>query len=131
MEPVLTIVCKRNPTPEQGVKLDKALQGFAGDCNYIQSTVDPKVTNKNHMQVEVYKEVRAQFGLSTNLAVNHKERKPIKFFKPTASGQEKRYQAWVNHNISQSIITQAKSSGGSIAIEDLTGCIPVKLVLLD
>jgi IS605 OrfB family transposase len=259
MEQVLTIVCKLNPTLEQSVTLEKTLQRFADACNYINSTVSSKVTNKNRIQAETYKNVRAQFGLSANLAVracarvaaNRKTGKPVKFFKPTSadydarifdykekeqfvslstidgreriplvlgnyqigklkgkkptsatlckhkdgtfhihiqvkevapdpspskdvigvdlgrrdiavtstgeswdgkplsqakdklarvrasvqkkgtkgakrllkrlSGREKRFQAWVNHNISKSIIVQAKSSGCSVAVEDLTG----------
>jgi len=37
------------------------------------------------------------------------------------SGRERKYQAWVNHNISQAIINQASSVGAIIAIEDLSG----------
>jgi IS605 OrfB family transposase len=37
------------------------------------------------------------------------------------SGREKRYQTWVNHNISRAIINRAKSINAAIAIEDLTG----------
>jgi IS605 OrfB family transposase len=37
------------------------------------------------------------------------------------SGRERRYQTWLNHNISKSIITEAKNSNCSVAIEDLTG----------
>lgn len=37
------------------------------------------------------------------------------------SGRERRFQTWLNHNISKSIITIAKNSNCSIAIENLTG----------
>ncbi len=37
------------------------------------------------------------------------------------SGRERRYQQWLNHNISSSIIREAKQSQSIIAIEDLTG----------
>jgi IS605 OrfB family transposase len=37
------------------------------------------------------------------------------------SGREKRFQSWVNHNISKHIVGKAKQSECSIAIEDLTG----------
>lgn len=37
------------------------------------------------------------------------------------SGRERRFQLWVNHNISKHIVGKAKESGCSIAIEDLTG----------
>lgn len=37
------------------------------------------------------------------------------------SGREKRYQAWVNHNISKQIVSEAVATASSIALEDLTG----------
>lgn len=37
------------------------------------------------------------------------------------SGRERRFQAWVNHNISKTIIQQVKSEKALVAIEDLTG----------
>jgi putative transposase len=37
------------------------------------------------------------------------------------SGREKRYQSWLNHNISSSIIREAVISDSIVAIEDLTG----------
>ena len=69
MEQVLTIVGKIQPTPEQVKKLELTLGAFADACNYINSTVNPKITNKNRIQAEVYKTVRERFNLSANLAV--------------------------------------------------------------
>lgn len=37
------------------------------------------------------------------------------------SGRERRFQAWLNHNISKSIISEAKEGNCIVAIEDLTG----------
>ena len=37
------------------------------------------------------------------------------------SGREKRYQQWLNHNISSSIIREAITTNSIVAIEDLTG----------
>jgi IS605 OrfB family transposase len=37
------------------------------------------------------------------------------------SGRERRYQTWLNHNISKVIIQDAKASNAVVAIEDLTG----------
>ncbi|MEL7039261.1 MAG: transposase [Cyanobacteria bacterium J06592_8] len=37
------------------------------------------------------------------------------------SGRERRFQTWLNHNISSSIINEALATNSSIAIEDLTG----------
>ncbi|MBD2240040.1 IS200/IS605 family element transposase accessory protein TnpB [Aulosira sp. FACHB-113] len=40
---------------------------------------------------------------------------------PRLSGRERRFQQWLNHQISYRIIQQAKSTNAIIAIEDLTG----------
>jgi len=37
------------------------------------------------------------------------------------SGRERRFQQWLNHNISKSIISSAKQTNSIVAIEDLTG----------
>jgi putative transposase len=37
------------------------------------------------------------------------------------SGRERRYQSWLNHTISRTIMNKAKSENAAIAIEDLTG----------
>lgn len=37
------------------------------------------------------------------------------------SGREKRYQSWVNHNISRQLVDKAATNGQAIALEDLTG----------
>ncbi len=37
------------------------------------------------------------------------------------SGKERKFQAWVNHNISKQIVTKAKHLDTGIALEDLTG----------
>ncbi|MEA5496959.1 RNA-guided endonuclease InsQ/TnpB family protein [Limnoraphis robusta] len=102
MEQVLTIVCKIQPTPEQAKKLDSTLGAFADACNYINSTVNPKIKNKNRIQAEVYQTVRERFKLSANLAVracarvasNRKtaaeKKKPVKGFKPTSADYDAR-----------------------------------------
>ena len=37
------------------------------------------------------------------------------------SGKERRFQAWVNHGISKTIVSKAKATNSTIALEDLTG----------
>jgi len=37
------------------------------------------------------------------------------------SGKERRFQEWLNHNISKQLVTEAKISGAALAFEDLTG----------
>jgi len=102
MEQVLTLVCKLNPSEAQSAKLNRTLEAFAAACEYANQTVSPKVTNKNRIQAEVYKEIRARFGLSANLAVrvcarvaanrktaNQKSRK-VKAFNPTSADYDRR-----------------------------------------
>jgi IS605 OrfB family transposase len=37
------------------------------------------------------------------------------------SGRERRFQEWLNHNISKQLVTEAKQVGAALAFEDLTG----------
>ena len=37
------------------------------------------------------------------------------------SGRERRFQSWVNHNISKTLVTSSKTTGAALAFEDLTG----------
>lgn len=66
---VLTIVCKLNLTPEHSDKLEATLEAFAKACHFANQTVNPKITNKNRIQGEVYNAIREQFKLTANLAV--------------------------------------------------------------
>ena len=102
MQQVLTIVCKINPTLPQVAKIDATLKAFADACNYINDTVDPKLTNNVRIQTLVYKGVRAQFGLSANLAIRainrvagnrktaKKDDKLVLKFKPTSADYDAR-----------------------------------------
>ncbi|MCH9054796.1 transposase [Synechococcus sp. PCC 6716] len=37
------------------------------------------------------------------------------------AGRERRYQVWLNHNISKTLVSDAKAIGAALALEDLTG----------
>jgi putative transposase len=99
---VLTIVCKINPAPEQVAKIEATLQAFSDACNYINGVVDPKLTHNVTIQNLVYKQVREQFGLSSNLAIRAINRvsanrktakrmgKPVKKFLPTSADYDAR-----------------------------------------
>ncbi|MFP4317882.1 MAG: RNA-guided endonuclease InsQ/TnpB family protein, partial [Phormidium sp.] len=75
---------------------------FAKACHFANQTVNPKITNKNRIQGEVYKAIREQFKLTANLAVracarvaaNRKTAKlknrPVKQFKPTSADYDAR-----------------------------------------
>jgi IS605 OrfB family transposase len=70
MDTIRTIACKLAPTPEQRVELDATLTAFAGACNFIADVARREhTTNKVKLQHACYHDVRAQFGLSANLAI--------------------------------------------------------------
>jgi hypothetical protein len=70
METIRTIVCKLDPTPEQVVEIDATSRVFAHACNHIADVCRAiHSTNKVTVQHACYGEVRAQFGLSANLAI--------------------------------------------------------------
>jgi IS605 OrfB family transposase len=69
---------------------------------------------------EQIKNVRNRFS-KVRANLQSKGTKSAKRALKRLSGREKRFQAWVNHNISRAIINRAKSINAAIAIEDLTG----------
>jgi putative transposase len=102
MKPVLTLVCKLQPTPEQVPKIEAVLQAFADACNFVNAQVKPQITNATTIQNMVYQTLREQFGLSANLAVRACARvganrktaklkgKAVKTFKPTSADYDAR-----------------------------------------
>ena len=70
MKQVLTVSCKIQVTPEQVAKIDATLQAFADACEYVNKTVPPTLVNELAMQSLVYHDVRALFGLSSQLAIH-------------------------------------------------------------
>lgn len=106
MKTILTISCKLQPTPEQVTKIEATLKAFADACNYINQRVDPKLTNNVRIQAIVYNNIRAEFGLSANLAVRAinrvagnrktalKDKQEVKAFKPTSADYDARIFAY-------------------------------------
>lgn len=96
------MVCKIEPTPEQVAKIEATLKMFADACNYINSTVNPKLTNNVRIQTLIYESVREQFGLASNLAIRainrvasnrktaKKDDKPVLKFQPTSADYDAR-----------------------------------------
>jgi len=96
MQELLNISCKLQPTKEQALKLEATLQAFSDACNYINETLDSKITNNVRIQTLIYQDVRQQFHLSANLAVRainrvaaerksaKKDNRQVKEFKPTS-----------------------------------------------
>jgi IS605 OrfB family transposase len=83
-------------------KIEATLKAFADACNYINDTVDTKLTNNVRIQTLVYESVREKFGLSSNLAIRainrvsgnrktaKKDNKPVLKFKPTSADYDAR-----------------------------------------
>ncbi|MBZ8179816.1 transposase, partial [Oscillatoria salina IIICB1] len=96
MEQVLTLVVKLQVDEEQRQLLSQTATAFADACNWINTHVNFKLTNRNSIQAVSYHDVKSKFGLSANHVVRacarvaanrstakHKNRK-IKGFKPTS-----------------------------------------------
>jgi IS605 OrfB family transposase len=97
MKQVLTVSCKLNITPQQLPKIEETLNAFADACEYVNQTLDEKLTNEVAMQSLCYHDVRARFGLSAQLAIHairrvsgnrktaKKDGKPVTGFAPTSA----------------------------------------------
>lgn len=95
-----TIVCKLNVAPDVVPRIDKTLVAFADACNFV---ADLGRKEKRWRQFELhrlcYKEIRARFGLSANLAVRaiarvsprlRKEKTRNSIFRPTSIDYDNR-----------------------------------------
>lgn len=67
-----------------------------------------------------YSRVRASLQKKASQGTRSTRRRARQILK-RLSGREKRYQAWLNHNISKAIIAEAKNTQSFVSIENLTG----------
>ena len=67
-----------------------------------------------------YSRVRASLQKKASQGTRSARRRARQILK-RLSGRERRYQAWLNHNISKAIIAEAKETQSFVSIEDLTG----------
>jgi IS605 OrfB family transposase len=80
-----------------------------------------KWDGKNIQQVrDNFSKVRASLQQKASKGTRSTRRRARQILQ-RLSGRERKYQSWLNHNISRTIVNQAKSEGKVIAIEDLTG----------
>jgi IS605 OrfB family transposase len=70
MKQVLTVSCKIVVTPEQSQKVDNTFMVFAAVCEYVHKTLPENLTNEIAMQSVIYQDVRAKFGLPSQLAIH-------------------------------------------------------------
>jgi IS605 OrfB family transposase len=68
MEQALTLVCKIQPSAEEGTHIDDTLRIFAEACAFIHGQLPEHITNVMRMQGMLYYDVRQRFGLSSNLS---------------------------------------------------------------
>ncbi|GAC1489499.1 MAG: RNA-guided endonuclease TnpB family protein [Chamaesiphon sp.] len=102
MKQVLTVSCKLQVTPEQSIKIDATLQVFADACQYVNQTVKPTLMNELAIQSLIYLDVRARFGLPSQLAIHairrvssnrktaKKDERQVKDFAPTSATYDAR-----------------------------------------
>ncbi len=93
MSQVLTISCKLKVSASQAAKLDVTLDAFAKALNWVNQNTPEKIVNAVKLQSLCYREIRARFGLSSNLAqqvcrrvagarkVARQKNRPVKTFK--------------------------------------------------
>jgi len=93
MSKILTISCKLKVSPSQAAKLDATLEAFGQALNWVNQNTPEKIVNAVKLQSLCYYEIRARFGLSSNLAqqvcrrvagsrkVAKQKKRPVKEFK--------------------------------------------------
>ncbi|MGY2946886.1 putative transposase [Thermostichus sp. MS-CIW-39] len=93
MSQVLTISCKLKVFPSQAAKLDATMDVFVQALNWVNQNTPEKIVNAVKLQSLCYYEIRARFGLSSNLAqqvcrrvagarkVARQRNRPVKEFK--------------------------------------------------
>ena len=93
MRQVLTISCKLKVSQSQAAKLDATMDAFVQALNWVNQNTPEKVVNAVKLQSLCYYQIRARFGLSSNLAqqvcrrvagarkVARQRNRPVKEFK--------------------------------------------------
>ncbi|MGY4612662.1 RNA-guided endonuclease InsQ/TnpB family protein [Thermostichus sp. OS-CIW-38] len=93
MTHVLTVSCKLKASQSQAAKLDATMDAFVQALNWVNQNTPEKVVNAVKLQSLCYYQIRARFGLSSNLAqqvcrrlagarkVARQKNRPVKAFK--------------------------------------------------
>jgi putative transposase len=93
MTQVLTVSCKLKVSQSQAAKLDATLEAFGQALNWVNQNTPEKIVNAVKLQSLCYYQIRARFGLSSNLAqqvcrrlagarkVAQQKNRPVKAFK--------------------------------------------------
>ncbi len=100
---------------------DKVIGVDLGRRDIAVTSTGQSWSGKNIQQIrDQYNRTRASLQKKASQGTRSTRRRARNILKRLA-GKERRYQTWLNHNISKSIISEAKPSQSIIAIEDLTG----------
>ena len=121
----------KSEAPSPRVERTPLTKGGRGDRNVIGvdfGTRDIAVTStgRSWSGKEIQKtrdkfsRVRASFQKKASQGTRSTRRRARQILK-RLSGRERRYQAWLNHNISKAIIAEAKETQSFVSIENLTG----------
>jgi len=93
MTQALTVSCKLKVSQSQAAKLDATMDAFVQALNWVNQNTPEKVVNAVKLQSLCYYQIRARFGLSSNLAqqicrrlagarkVARQKNRPVKAFK--------------------------------------------------
>jgi putative transposase len=117
---VLTLVVKLQLFAEQQRLIVATAESFASACNTINSTVNPKLTNRHSIQAVCYHDIKKEFGLTANHVVRACARvaanrltakqkgKRVKSFNPTSFDCDARTFQFFEKDWSVSISTTGK-----------------------
>ncbi len=120
MKQILTLVVLIEPTTEQYQLLNDTAVAFALACNWINDNVNSNLTNRNSIQAVCYKDVKSQFGLTSNHVVRacarvganrltaKQKRRKVKGFKPTSFDCDARTFRMIEEGYLVSISTTGK-----------------------
>jgi putative transposase len=107
--------------PPEPIKTDSVLGCDLGRTDIVVTSEGDKFSGKEITQVRNhYAKLRANLQQKATRGTRSTRRRCRGLLK-RLSGKEKRFQALVNHTISHRLISRAKLSNQSIALEDLTG----------
>ena len=113
----IRVACKLKTDSNVSKEIDQTLLAFSSACDWVNSNTPAELTNKTAMQSLVYHDVRSQFGLSSNLAIQAIRRvcanrkaardkgKTVKGFFPTSISYDARTFSFREKDLTVSIKT--------------------------
>jgi IS605 OrfB family transposase len=107
--------------PPKPINFDKVIGVDFGRTDIAVTSDNQKWSGKEITTVrDKYSQIRSNLPRKASKGTRSSRRRCRKLVK-LLSMKERRFQAWVNHNISKIIISQALNSNSLVAIEDLSG----------